>query len=235
MKMNLILDRINRILSQNKWSESDIYNVMANFRQLLEENNLKEKYQILNLYCNWTLHTSIKQSISAYRILERISDALILYGAGEYEEGHVSDIVIETIALHKLFEEIMELSDKYKIEASVKFQDIDTCHLFVGELLLILLGKPLVIDHNSLKRNKKLEKIGENMYRKCLAQKISPDYYLVLGFAFVIANNKINWRLMTKYTVNNNISLTGKVVLIDQKELDRVQAILLQNQNSKNE
>ncbi len=64
--MSLILDRINRILSQNKWSESDIYNVMTNFRQLLEENNLKEKYQILNLYCNWTLHTNITQSISVY-------------------------------------------------------------------------------------------------------------------------------------------------------------------------
>ncbi|MBS5907304.1 MAG: hypothetical protein KIC84_08760 [Dysgonomonas mossii] len=207
---------------------------MTNFRQLLEENNLKEKYQILNLYCNWTLHTNITQSISAYRMLERISDALIQYGVGEYEEGRVSDIVIETIALHELFEEIMDLSKKYQIEASVKFQNIDTCYLFTGELLLILLEKPLIIDYNSIKRNKKLEKIGVRIYKKCLDQKASPDYYLVLGFAFVISDNKINWRLITKYTVNNNISLVGKVVLVDRKELDRVRAIWLQDKNSKN-
>lgn len=227
--MSLIVDRINRVLSKNKWSESDIYNVMTNFRQLLEQNNLKEKYQILNLYCNWTLHTSIKQSLSAYRMLERITDALIKYGIGEYEEGHFSDIVIESIALHQLNEEIISLGEEYQITSCSKLQDLNVAHEFIGKLILVLLGKPLIIDHNILSKNKKLRDITENMYNKSLNQTGHPDNYIVLGFSFVISENKIHWKIMTKYSIKNEINMIGKLILVDRKEIERVKSMRIEN------
>lgn len=223
--MDLIISRINRVLSQDKWTESDVYNVMANLRQLLEAENLKDKFQILNLYCNWTLHVSLKQSVAAYRMLERISDALINYGAGLYEEGHFSDIVVEGIALHKLLEEIVDLGMMYKIPSAEKFKDIDKAYFFVGELLIILLGKPLIIDSNSLKSNKKLDRIAYEIYRKSFKQTGDPEKYMVIGFSFVFFENKIYWRLMTRYSMKNKIDLVGKLVFVDQKEIDRVKLI----------
>ena len=217
----MIISRINRVLSQDKWTESDIYNAMTNLRQLLESENIKDKYQILNLYCNWTLHVSLKQSVAAYRMLERISDALINYGVGVYEEGHFSDAVIEGIALHKLLEEIVDIGVRYEIHSAEKFKDVDKAYLFVGELLIVLLGKPLIIDDDSLRGNKKLNKIAYNIYHKSLNQTGDPERYIVIGFSFIFHENKIFWRLMTKYSMRNNINLIGKLILVDQKEIDK--------------
>lgn len=228
--MEMIISRINRVLSQDKWTESDIYNVMTNLRQLLESENLKDKYQILNLYCNWTLHVSLKQSVAAYRMLERISDALINYGVGLYEEGHFSDAVIEGIALHKLLEEIVDIGVKYEIPSAEKFKDVDKAYLFIGELLIVLLGKPLIIDDDSLRSNRKLNKIAYNIYKKSINQTGDPERYIVIGFSFVFFENKIFWRLMTKYSMKNKINMVGKLILVDQKEIDRVK---LMRENNK--
>ena len=46
---------IEETLQKATLTKANITYVMAQFRLLIEENNLQEKYKFLNLYCNWTL------------------------------------------------------------------------------------------------------------------------------------------------------------------------------------
>lgn len=64
-------NKIDKVLSQDDWSESDVYNIMTNIRKHLEIHKQKDKYNILNLYCNWVLHASIQESILAYKVLSK--------------------------------------------------------------------------------------------------------------------------------------------------------------------
>jgi hypothetical protein len=47
-------------------------------RQIVEEENAKQRLSILHLYCNWLLHTTISQSAAADDILASIDDIFFL-------------------------------------------------------------------------------------------------------------------------------------------------------------
>jgi hypothetical protein len=59
-------------------SQSDIVKIIIDIRQILEKEHLKEKYQQLNFFCNWVLHVELSGSSICYKMLEKMTDALLI-------------------------------------------------------------------------------------------------------------------------------------------------------------
>ncbi|MEG1952534.1 MAG: hypothetical protein RR084_08165 [Bacteroidales bacterium] len=126
------------------------------------------------------------------RFSQKITDALIKYEAHAYQQGDVSDAVIEAISLHIFFEELVLLGTNYNIGSTNKFQDKDVCFKFAFPLLLTLIGSPLMLTEKKIKANKKLNKIVEGSFNKALQNKVSPDKCIAIGLNFTIENDKIH-------------------------------------------
>jgi len=60
-------------------SEDEVRSLMVLIRKRLElmVDSEKEKYLVLNLFCNWCAHTKIDKSNTGLRIIARVNDALV--------------------------------------------------------------------------------------------------------------------------------------------------------------
>lgn len=216
----MYINKIKNLLSQQTWSESDVCYAMVNFRSLLEKKRIKEKYPILNLYCNWSLHPLIQESKVAFRILEYITDSLVSYGVGEYSEGRFSDAVIEGFQMHTLFEELIKLGKEYDLAETEVFCNENRKWAFASQLLLILLGKPIRITSKSVKK-KDLLKIAANIYKRGETGG-NPAKYAVIGCGFIVYENKVHWKIETKFSVDTGINLIGKFILTTREEIEKL-------------
>ena len=81
MEKNLLrLKKIEKQLNIQRYlheSDKTVRYILAEIRQILEEDNLKEKYNYLNLVCNWALHIEIKESMTSVGILKNIADSIL--------------------------------------------------------------------------------------------------------------------------------------------------------------
>src|ERR1035437_6578522 len=116
---------IEETLQKATLTKANITYVMAQFRLLIEENNLQEKYKFLNLYCNWTLHTQITGSKTAYRILEYLTDSLISHNKDVKNAKHINDAIIEGLSIHKLLIDVINIGQEYTINATKKFNNLN--------------------------------------------------------------------------------------------------------------
>lgn len=66
-----------RIETSDGFDGDNVLAFMKELRELLELKNLQNKYPILNLYCNWCLHSGLSSSSTIYRILEEITDIFL--------------------------------------------------------------------------------------------------------------------------------------------------------------
>lgn len=72
--------KIGRLIKMGtKLDEHQTRSLMVLIRKELEliQDREKKQFLILNLFCNWSAHTKIDQSISGLRTLARINDALV--------------------------------------------------------------------------------------------------------------------------------------------------------------
>ena len=79
MRKDLIA-KIQSLLKQSSnISEDQVRSLMILVRKRLELMTEKDRiqYLTLNLFCNWTAHTAITQSVSGLRILSRVNTALV--------------------------------------------------------------------------------------------------------------------------------------------------------------
>ena len=73
---NEILKKIRKALKEGIVDdEIKLVYIMSRIRKIIEDrdNQLKNKYQILNLYCNWCLHTKITRDSGAKYIMNKIA------------------------------------------------------------------------------------------------------------------------------------------------------------------
>ena len=107
------------IFSQTQWSKNDILRIMTAFRQIIEHQGIQSKYPYLNLYANWVVHPKIDKSITAFRILELLTDAMIAHNENPTKGTWINDAVIEGLSLHKLKDDIEKLCDEFNINKSI--------------------------------------------------------------------------------------------------------------------
>ncbi len=146
---------INEELSKYHWTHPEVSFIMTQFRILLEEENLKEQYKFLNLYCNWTLHTEITKSFIGYEILLSISDSIIRHNKKPNHGKWISDAIIEGISLHKVLSEILEIGQQYSIPNINKFNNIIIWTTFATTLVELIFERPVKFPSPQTKHSKK--------------------------------------------------------------------------------
>jgi hypothetical protein len=74
MAREAIIEKLNRALQEERFSEPLVVYVLVEIRKYLEQQKLLRKYPILNFFCCWAVHSKAKGG-GADRILKRFDDA----------------------------------------------------------------------------------------------------------------------------------------------------------------
>lgn len=210
------LKELERIINAPSINKGEVVNAMVNMRMILEGQNLKSQFPILNLYCNWTLHTKIDGSNIAFRILENITDSMIAHNTDPKNAQNFSDAVIEGLNLHKLQLEIIALGAIFGADLS-KLKIYNRWWVFGALLLQILIERPLKFPST-------ITKLEARKIFDSIEMKTTNSGRLVNGVIelfFVQEGDEIYWSIKTLNYVNKAIDIVGLMAIITQEMVDK--------------
>ncbi|MFH1798008.1 MAG: hypothetical protein ABH844_01505 [Candidatus Omnitrophota bacterium] len=213
MKQSLL--EIEKTYNSDQLTKSDLVNSMINFRLSIEERKYQSKHKILNLYCNWILHNEISGSATAFRILEELTDSMIVHNDGQSSGKWINDAIIEGVKLHRLQAEILDFAKEFNINLKI-FKSLEFWKSFGGILLSTLVQRPLKFPKNL--PNPKMKKIYNS-----IVQKTTDSGYLVNGviaLSFVSRESKIHWKIGTLDPKNEHVVIIGPMAVITQEMVD---------------
>ena len=121
---------------KHQFSDSTAVHLMVLCRHLLERDNAKDKYQTLNLYCNWTVHTELEGSRVAYRMLSKLSQINAL------TPERIDEEVSEALSLITLRKELIALLITAGVPTQI-FDSIAGWEMFGGHFFKAIVNKRL--------------------------------------------------------------------------------------------
>jgi|WetSurMetagenome_2_1015567.scaffolds.fasta_scaffold91302_1 hypothetical protein len=157
MKLKTLSD-IKEILNKQRLYKSDIVNLMSQTRRLLEIEDKKKQYLILNFYCNWSVHSKLDGSSICYEILENLSEMLISYDNKTDMTLNVNKI----LSVPNLKKEFIQLFRAFNLPV-IHFQIKEN---WKGIFMLIasnLIDRPIEFPALSVLSNKKYKYAKKNM------------------------------------------------------------------------
>jgi hypothetical protein len=127
-----------------KFSDSDAIATMVFTRELIEISQKASQFPVLNLFCNWNVHTELEGSMSGYRVLVAITD--ILFSTSDpYERAKR---ISHKLSSARLRHEIIELYSINNIPTHI-FESSATWTMFGRHFLKAILGKRLRYPQNA--------------------------------------------------------------------------------------
>lgn len=199
-----------------KLDTSTLVHAMSNFRLILEKERLQSEFPTLNLYCNWILHDSISASLTAFRILEDLTDSMISHNSDTGTKW-ISDAVVEGLRLHRLQIEILKLADQYGIGIEM-IREYFYWKAFVRILLGKLKGRPLLFPENP---KKKVKTIYERIVTKAYFSGHECNGVISVWFTELVG--KYHWSIKTLATRSGNVKIVGVMHVITQEMVDNYQ------------
>jgi hypothetical protein len=138
----MFVDRISRMLERFEKTEInfDDYTalyLLANLRQLIEVNNVRSQYQVIDFYACWSLHASLNRNTVSQDILSILGTAL---PEKEVDSAFI-DEVCKNIGESNLRDQIEHLFQTYKMRDVITKPD--TWKNIYGTIINLLLLKPL--------------------------------------------------------------------------------------------
>lgn len=120
---NEIVEKIKKILAGPAIDESHVTHLFTLVRKLLEQQSVEDrnKFQLLEFYCNWILHHRIDRSEQGAMIVERIHQVVIDHMAKKDNSAMASDLtaVLSFDALGKQLDDFLfQYADGQKIETA---------------------------------------------------------------------------------------------------------------------
>ncbi len=191
----------------------EVVSIVVKLRQLLE---LKRKYQnefpIVNLYCNWVVHTELKRSNTIYKFLleisKAISNAIHLSdgkGAKESTEMFTSKAgnILQIPELRKGVREILvrEGIDSYLCDNKVWWEG------FVTLLLKELTEKPLAFPDEVINGTKYVKKATE-VFEEIKSLPHANDWDKVYSVELVDKENEYH----IEFNTIGNVKYVGKLL-----------------------
>ena len=195
--------------------KSDLVNSMINIRLIIENKKYQNKYKILNLYCNWVLHNQISGSVTAFRILEELTDSMIAHHKHLPNVKWINDAIIEVMRLHRFQVEILDFAKEFSINLKI-FENLEFWKGFGCLLLTTLIERPL-------KFPKKLTNPKVKRIYNSIVQKANVSGHLINGviaISFVSKNNQIYWKIKTLEPKTKYVDIIGPMSVITQKMVD---------------
>jgi len=102
MGKSQIIEKLSKKLSESLSSEADVVYVLSRTRKIIEIDNLKESYGVLNFYCNFALHSKID------RIPKKIHDMFIKIKDGGVYPNNYTKTIIGFEDFHKDFQKFIK-------------------------------------------------------------------------------------------------------------------------------
>ncbi|MFW0714430.1 hypothetical protein [Pedobacter sp. N23S346] len=182
----IYLDKIQNIFTTPRdLGVSDLESLMVNIRLVLEIEKLKEKYNILNLYCNWCMHAKIQDSITVYRILEYITQAIISYEQNPDDSEWIHDAVINGLKFHELQLEIIDFIKRFSLDIEM-FSNDDFWKGIGRSLIDNLIERQITL--NLKTKNQKFLSIYERIVK--IANDSNKPSFAVMSLEFIYMNNQ---------------------------------------------
>ena len=130
---------LKRINNSKGFDGDNILALMNEVRELLSYRKTKNKYPVLNLYCNWCHHYELEDSKTIYNILEKITEIL-------WKENEVGSLftrqINKLLSMEELREQLLELFLSEKIPDYL-FSIPENWHEFKKRLLSKIVKKPI--------------------------------------------------------------------------------------------
>jgi len=145
-----------------KLSDNDAITTMVFTRELLEATSAKDRFSVLNLYCNWTVHTELEGSRVAYRLLSNVADILL----STDDPVERSQLISEELSSARLRQQFIDLYSENEILTLI-FESAAGWVMFGMHFFKSILGKPLTFPKDAANHpgagaiyNEMLEKAG---------------------------------------------------------------------------
>ena len=155
---------LKRVMSEGGMSDGDAVKILSLTRQLMEKTKRKDKYSILNFYCNWCFHTSISSSNVCYRMLLSITDVFLS------DDGRKSvNIPLEVSNLLSLKELRAQFKDLYQTDKlpNFLFDYLSNWRGFTRQILKEIIHKPISFPSDKeIAKNKTASKIKSELLSK---------------------------------------------------------------------
>ena len=201
-------------LAQNNKVEAIAHlKIMIDARKILEQDNIKNDFPLLNFYCDWIVHSIITRSI---HMLSDIT-AIFLKHWTSSDASQISTEVSEALNLKMLRDQLVSLMKKYAIGTS-QILDDKIWEFLRANIIKELMKSPISLNYNCI-----FDKNGNIDYKKvCELIKIEAPFRVVRFTLVEQPNNGnfiINWKARIEspgHTTNRECysELVGPMLLL---------------------
>jgi hypothetical protein len=213
--MSKELEEIKSFLNTGMLDKPSVLNAMVNLRMVLDEHNLKEKYKYLNLYCNWMVHKNITLSMTAFRILEYLTDSMIAHNEDPKGSKNITAAIVEGFNLHKVQLDILEFGKEFDVNVDV-LRVKSNWQIFAGYILTNLVDRSLKFSEGKMNTNAK--KIYDSIVKKANDSGLLING--VIEVTIINFNNSICFRIRTLDYINKPTEIMGHLPIITQEMVD---------------
>ncbi len=142
-------DLLKRLQETKTCTAQDQHYLLSQVREILEHQGYKSKFNILNFYCNWLLHTKLSGSVQCYKMLREVGKATLLACAqGQTVEEAKESTIIFMRTARLVFDFNALRAQLQALFAELDFPDFlftddGNWNNFIGVLLSELQEKPV--------------------------------------------------------------------------------------------
>lgn len=196
-------------------TQDDVISIFLRIRQLFEmEKNLQNQYPLLNLFCNWVVHTKLKDSNTIYRFLvgvsKSISSAIHLQNGEDAREAtnqfisHAGDL----LRIPQLRRDIRKLFQQQGIETYLTDKK-EWWDGFIALLLREIAEKPLEFPAEVVDGVKE-HRMASPFFRELKALPHKNDWDKVIRLVIFERDGRYHIRLESMGRVQYVVQLMGK-------------------------
>jgi hypothetical protein len=163
--------------------ENDIIPIMTIIRNELENNNEKQNYKFLNLFCNWCVHPKITRSMEAFEMIELLTEAIAKYNQSE---GKSISNCIKTICESFYY----DLKTFFIVNGlNLRFFDDTKPHMpFFFLVIKVIVNRPIEMPDEKFIEKKKLKDRKKRITD--LMKNLSPNKHNLTPQSIIITEGK---------------------------------------------
>ncbi len=141
MGQHTIVEKLRTLLSKRLTTEIQVVYFLVGIRKLLEHENKKETFPVVNFYGNWAVHARLSQSPIADRLVKFFDDLHQRMEAGE-KELPISTAFWEIVGWSALQQELAMCLRHFDLPSEL-CTEVDDWKSFVTQLIRVIEDSPL--------------------------------------------------------------------------------------------
>jgi hypothetical protein len=192
---------------QFQFHYSDAVNTMVLCRELIELHKLAATYDVLNLYCNWTVHTELTGSRCGFNVLRTVAAA----PGPNHQQAALADAVSERFSIVKLRHQMVSLFKRFHVPLSI-VDSIKGWEIFGSHFFKSLMFKRLRFP-NDAAHNERSAQIFSAMQ----ADAAGDPARMVLSIYLrddLVPPNRVHWVV----ELGNGQEVTGELKNLEKRE-----------------